>query len=130
MYMTILGIVYLFMGNWYLLVYFVLVGAVCEAILWKSGSCRNPRRVSATWTVAGFLYNGINILSIWFFWDTYYRFAVSSGMEQSYIDSYRYYFTSPEWLVFILLFTTGCAFAGSLIGGRLLKKHFKKAGIL
>lgn len=129
-YMTILGVIYLLMGNWYLSVYFVLVGAVCEAILWKSGSCRNLHRVTGAWTMASFLYNGINLLPLWFFWDTYYRFAVSSGMDQSYIDAYRHYFTSPGWLIFILLFTTACGFIGSLAGRRLLNKHFKKAGVL
>ena len=48
----------------------------------------------------------VNLLPIWFFWDTYYDFALASGMEQSYIDSYVRYYTSPGWLAFILLFTT------------------------
>ena len=86
-YMTILGIVFLIMGNWYL-------------------------------------------LPLWFFWDTYEAFAVSSGMEQSYIDSFIQYYSSPGWLVFIILFTTLCGFVGSLIGGRLINKHFRKAGVL
>ena len=42
--------------------------------------------------------SGVNLLPIWFFWDTYYDFALASGMEQSYIDSYVRYYTSPSWL--------------------------------
>ena len=57
-------------------------------------------------------------------------FAVSSGMEQSYIDSFVRYYSSPGWLIFIILFTTICGFIGSLTGGRLMDKHFKKAGAL
>ena len=36
-YMTILGVIFLLMGNWFLLPYYVLVGLLCEAILWKEG---------------------------------------------------------------------------------------------
>lgn len=72
----------------------------------------------------------MNLLPIWFFWDTYSEFAVASGMEQSYIDSYVRYYSSPGWVAFILVFATGCGFLGSLIGQKLIGKHFKKAGVL
>ena len=129
-YMTLLGIVFLMMGNWFLLPYFVGIGILCEIILWKAGSYQNPKRLTGAWTAASLLYNGVNLLPVWFFWDTYYTFAISSGMEQSYIDSYVHYYTAPGWIAFILMFTTACGFAGSLIGQRLIQKHFKKAGIL
>lgn len=129
-YMTILGVIFLLMGNWFLLPYYVLVGLLCEAILWKEGSCQKPKRLTAAWTVASLLYNGVNLLPIWFFWDTYYDFALASGMEQSYIDSYVRYYTSPGWLTFILLFTTLMGFLGCMVGSRLIRRHFQKAGIL
>ena len=72
----------------------------------------------------------VNLLPIWFFWDTYYDFALASGMEQSYIDSYVRYYTSPGWLAFILLFTTLMGFLGCMVGSRLIRRHFKKAGVL
>jgi len=129
-YMALLGIVFLLMGNWFLLPWFIGTGIICEAILWKSGSFENPKRLTAAWTTASLLYNGVNLLPIWFFWDTYYSFAIASGMEQSYIDSYAHYYTAPGWIAFILIFTTACGFIGSLIGQKLIKKHFKKAGVL
>ena len=67
--------IYLLMGNWYLLSYFVAIGMICEAILWKDCSERNPKQIIASWTVASLLYNGVNLLPIWFFWETYYSFA-------------------------------------------------------
>ena len=129
-YMTILGFIFLLMGNWFLLPYYVVVGLLCELILWKKGSAQNPNRLTASWTLASLLYNGVNILPIWFFWDTYYSFAVASGMEQSYIDSYVRYYTSPGWLVIILIFTTAMGFLGCLYGRRLISRHFRKAGVL
>ena len=128
-YMTILGIVFLIMGNWYLLPYYMVIGVICEVILWKNG-WESKKKMAAAWTVASLLYNGVNLLPLWFFWDTYEAFAVSSGMEQSYINSFVQYYSSPGWLIFIILFTTACGFIGSLIGGRLMDKHFKKAGVL
>lgn len=128
-YMTILGIVFLIMGNWYLLPYYMVIGAICEAILWKNG-WKSKKKMTAAWTIASLLYNGVNLLPLWFFWDTYEKFALSSGMEQSYIDSFVRYYSSPGWLIFIILFTTICGFIGSLTGGRLMDKHFKKAGAL
>ena len=101
-----------------------------EAILWKEGSCQKPKRLTAAWTAASLLYNGVNLLPIWFFWDTYYDFALASGMEQSYIDSYVRYYTSPSWLAFILLFTTLMGFLGCMVGSRLIRRHFQKAGVL
>ena len=65
-YMTILGVIFLLMGNWFLLPYYVLVGILCELILWKDGSCQKPKRLTAAWTVASLLYNGVNLLPIWF----------------------------------------------------------------
>jgi energy-coupling factor transporter transmembrane protein EcfT len=127
--MTLLGVVFLLMGNWFLLPWFVATGAICEAIMWKAGSFENPKRLTAAWTAASLLYNGVNILPIWFFWDSYYSFAIASGMEQGYIDSYTHYYGTPGWLVFIVLFTTACGFIGCLIGQKLIKKHFKKAGL-
>lgn len=130
LYMTLLGVAFLLMGNWFLLPWFVGVGFVCEAILWKRGSYENRARLTASWTAASLLYNGTNLLPIWFFWDTYYSFAVASGMEQGYIDAYVHYFTEPGWVAFIVVFTTLCGFVGALVGSRLAVKHFKKAGVL
>ena len=49
---------------------------------------------------------------------------------QSYIDSFVHYYTSAGWLAFIILFTMLGGFLGSLVGGKLVNKHFKKAGVL
>ena len=75
-------------------------------------------------------YNGGNLLPLLFFWDTFYEFAVTSGLDQSYIDSYIQYYTSPGWLIFIVSFSVICGFLGSILGSRLIGKHFKKAGVL
>ena len=117
-YMTLLGLVFLIMGNWFLLPWFIVVGILAELILWKGIT---PNRLTVSWTVSSLLYNGVHLLPIWFFWDTYYSFAVASGMEKSYIDAYVQYYTAPGWVVFILIFTMLCGFLGSLVGRKLIQ---------
>lgn len=129
-YLTMVGMVYLASGNWYLLPWYVLVGLICEAILWRGGSCQDSRKVIAACTVSGFLHQGTNLLPIVLFWDTYYAFSTSAGQDPTYVNDYLLYYTNPAWLAFILAFTLVCALSGGMIGGRLIQKHFQKAGVL
>ena len=87
----------------------------------ENDGCMDDLKPSVQWSQSS---------AIWFFWDTYEAFALSSGMEQSYIDSFVRYYTSAGWLAAIILFTVICGFLGSMIGGKLIQKHFKKAGVL
>ena len=129
-YLTMVGMVYLASGNWYLLPWYVLVGLICEAILWRGGSCQDPRKVIAVCTVSGFLHQGTNLLPIVLFWDTYYAFSTSAGQDPTYVNDYLLYYTNPAWLAFILAFTLVCALSGGVIGCRLIQKHFQKAVVL
>lgn len=74
-------------------------------------------------------YNGGNLLPLLFFWDTFYAFAVASGMDQSYIDSYIQYYTSRLADLYCI-FLCYLWLLGSILGSRLIGKHFKKAGVL
>lgn len=126
LYFALLGLAYLASGNWYLLPWYLLVGLLCEVILWR----QNRAKIIAACTVNGFLHQGANMLPVVFFWDTYYDFAVASGQDPSYIGDYLHYYTHPGWLIFVLLLTLLCAFGGGLIGSKLVGKHFQKAGLI
>jgi putative ECF transporter S component (TIGR02185 family) len=88
LYMSLLGVVFLIMGDWFLLPYFVAVGIVCELILRKNGSYENPKRLTAAWMAYSVLYIGVNILPLVFFWSDFEQNALASCMERAYIDSY------------------------------------------
>ena len=45
-YMTLLGIIFLIMGNWYLLPYYIVIDLICEVVLWKHGAYQNQRRLA------------------------------------------------------------------------------------
>ena len=128
-YMTILGLVFLIMGNWYLLPYYILVGVICEVILWKNG-WESKKKLTAAWTVSSLLYNGVNLLPIWFFWDTYEALPLQAAWANYIAAPLSAITPPPDGWRFIILFTTICGFLSSLIGGRLINKHFKKAGVL
>ncbi len=129
-YMLILGVVFLIMGDWFLLPYFAVVGLICEAILWKQGSYDNPWRITAAWTIYSVLYIGVNLLPMWFFWDSFHQNALASGMTQEYIDAYVRYYSQPGWLVAIVVITAVLGFLGCMVGRRMMQKHFKKVGVL
>lgn len=129
-YLTMVGFVFFLTGNWYLLPYFMAVGLISEIILWKYDVFQRPWRIVAAWAAISLLYHGANLLPIWFFWDTFFRFAMESGMEKAYVDTYVRYYTEPQWLIFILVFTVICGMAGALLGIRLTRKHFLKSGVL
>ncbi len=129
-YYSIVGIVYLIMGNWYLLPYMMIVGAILGLILLKEGSFNDSKKLSMAWITASLLQNGVNILPIVLFWNAWENFARQSGMSDEYIKAYAHYFTDAKWVIFIIIFTTLCGVIGSVFASKLLKKHFKKAGIL
>jgi energy-coupling factor transport system substrate-specific component len=129
-YLTLVGLTYLIMGDWFLLPYMVIVGILCEIILWKEGSYQNHRKISAAWMLQGLLYTGINLLPLWFFWDDFEKNVLASGMSQDYIDSYVGYYSQPAWIIAIALINLVCAALGCALAGTLMKKHFAKAGVL
>lgn len=129
-YMTMVGIAFLIMGNWFLLVWFMLIGVVCEMILWKPGANKDTAKVTISWLTYSELYLGVNILPILFFWDDFVSTATSMGMSQEYLDTFLGYYQSPAWLAFIIAITAILSFLGCFLGKKLINKHFIKAGIL
>jgi energy-coupling factor transport system substrate-specific component len=129
-YMTVLGLVFLLIGDWFLLPWFILIGVFCEMILLKQGSYENPKKVTAAWLTYSALYIGVNLLPLWFFWETFETNAIQMGMSKEYIDSYISYYSNPAWVIGILFITVALGFVGSLIGKKMMNKHFKKAGLL
>ncbi len=129
-YLMMLGSLYFVMGHWSTILWFVFIGILCEIILWKADSCQNFKKVAAAWVTQSVLYIGVNVLSVVAFWDDYMLTAQSQGMSSEYVNAYSSYYRDPFWLVIIVLSTGVCAFLGSLLGKRILKKHFVKAGVL
>jgi energy-coupling factor transport system substrate-specific component len=129
-YLTMTGLMYLIMGDWFLLPYLVVVGVLCELILWKEGSYQDYRKIAASWILQGVLYTGINLLPLWFFWEDFEKNALAGGMSQDYIDSYAAYYSRPLWVAAVVLINLIGALLGCLLARALMKKHFARAGVL
>lgn len=129
-YMTMLGIVFLIMGDWFLVPWFMILGILCSIILWKPDSCKNAKKVSAAWLVYSVLYLGVNVFPLLFFWDSFQSNALAMGMSQEYINAYVSYYENPLWVLCIIAITLVLGFLGCLVGQKLITKHFKKAGVL
>ncbi|MFI3202167.1 MAG: MptD family putative ECF transporter S component [Eubacteriales bacterium] len=129
-YSLMLGSLYFFMGHWSTIFWFLFIGIVSEAILWKEDSCLDGKKITLAWILQAVLHIGVNVLSLIAFWDDYVITAQSQGMELDYINAYASYYQSPMWLSIIIVLTTVGAYVGTIMGRKMLKKHFEKAGVL
>ncbi|MBU3186318.1 MptD family putative ECF transporter S component [Clostridium estertheticum] len=68
-------------------------------------------------------------LPIWLFGDSFFNSIVEQGMSASYVEGLKIY-TSIGMLAAMIISTVILALIGGLIGRSMLKKHFKKAGIV
>ena len=51
-------------------------------------------------------------------------------MGEEYVNAYLKYYGNAEWIVFIVALTAFAGFLGALVGKRLMRKHFLKAGVI
>ena len=65
----------------------------------------------------------------WYMQDFMVEFSLSSGMEQSWLDT-MVKLATPLNFVIMVLTTLVCAYIGTLFAKLMFKKHFKKAGIV
>jgi len=126
-YKAILALLYLMMGYWFISVYLILVGLVCEIILYKR---QIDKGIVMAWTFFSLAFVGTSMLPIWIMWDDYVKASLKGGMTMEYINSYKAYYTDPKWVIFIFIFAAIGGLAGSYYGNKLTKNHFNKAGVL
>ncbi|GMQ56307.1 MptD family putative ECF transporter S component [Vallitalea sediminicola] len=126
-YSIILALVYLMMGYWFISIYLILVGLICELILYRRLS---DKQIIKTWTFFSAAFVGTSILPILVMWDNYVKASVQGGMSMEYINNYKCYYTNPKWLIIIFAFAAMGGFLGSYYGTKLSKRHFDKAGVL
>ena len=119
-------------GNyWYMVPFYLLMGVVVDLIMLKPAWRTSPWRIIAGWTVYSALYVGSSLIPVFMNLEAYLAEATAGrALDQSYADAYVMYFTSPEWIVAIVLITAAGGFLGGLLGKKLMKKHFAKTGAI
>ncbi|MCW4018163.1 MAG: MptD family putative ECF transporter S component [Candidatus Bathyarchaeota archaeon] len=127
--MIIFSLFYVVMGYVYMLPFGIVTGLLCEAVLWKRGAYRNFWYNVAGFSVFSILgYVVCSVLPIYIFGTEYYL-EMQSGINPA-AAVYIQYALSPLWMAVAVITTFVMAFIGCLIGQRMLRKHFMKAGLI
>lgn len=71
-----------------------------------------------------------NAVPIWAAWDSYVAQASASGFSQEVFDMQINMLSNPLNMVFACVITLVLAVLGCMFGNRILRRHFKKAGIV
>ena len=81
--------------------------------------------------VTGILVGGVLFVlgMLWFDRDAYVQYLVDKGTEQTYMDTMVS--TAQNWMLpAMIIGVLICAAISGLVGQKLLKKHFEKAGVV
>lgn len=127
---TVLGLIFAILGTVHMLPYAIITGIICEAVMWKRGSYRNFWHNTAGYTVFSVLfYVSSSYVPVYIFGSEYYvEHMVSNNAEAANIQA-QFAF-QPIWVAVAVVTAVAAALIGCLIGRRLLKKHFIKAGLI
>ena len=117
-------------GYLFLLPYFVGVAAICELAMIGKNTYRNPLRNTIGWSSWGLGMIIGNAVPIWAAWDSYVAQASASGFSQEVFDMQINMLSNPLNMVFACVITLVLAVLGCMFGNRILRRHFKKAGIV
>ncbi len=126
----IYGLITAAVGYVIMLPYFIGVAIVCELAMLGKDAYRNPIRNMIGWSIYGAsMFLGIAI-PCWVAWESFQRQALESGFAASTLEMQYKVVTTPSLLLLGEVITITLAALGILFAQKILKKHFKKAGIL
>ncbi|NEZ47268.1 Trep_Strep domain-containing protein [Clostridium niameyense] len=127
---TVYGIINGVMGYTFMTLYFVIVGIIAELAMLGKDTYRNPLRNMIGWDIYSIgMVVGI-AMPIWAAWDSYKKMALSGGFSLETLKMQYNMVTRPELMLVAIIVTVILSSLGILFGQKLLKKHFKKAGIV
>lgn len=90
----------------------------------------NPLRNTIGWSIWGLGMVIGNAVPIWAAWDSYVEQASASGFSQEVFDMQINMLSSPWHMLLACAITLVLAVLGCLFGNRILRRHFKKAGVV
>lgn len=123
---SVLGLLYFIVGyGWQTFVGSVIIGILADWIT-KLGEYRSKRCyvlgycIFSLWTITTYI-------SIWMSGDAYFK-ELSKSMGQNFADEFQKLL--PVWSVFpLILLTFFAAWIGTIIGRKMMKKHFERIGV-
>ncbi len=123
---VIMGVVMLLTGMGYYCLITGLVAALIADFIAKSGSYVGAKKSVLASGVFSLWYIG-NYLAVFITREAHYQHVIE-GYGKAYADTYMSFY--PNWMLPVLLiFCFISGIVGGILGKKILKKHFKKAGI-
>lgn len=127
---SVYGLITAAMGYVFMLPYFLGVALICELAMIGNDTYRNPKRNMIGWSLYGLgMFMGIGV-PIWVAWESYQKQALAGGFSPNTLKMQYNLVYSPKLLILGAVITIALSALGIIFGQKLLKKHFKKAGIL
>ncbi len=118
------------MGYAFMVPYFVAVAVISELTMIGKDTYRNPIRNMIGWSTYGIgMLLGIGV-PCWVAWESYQEQAVASGFADATVKLQYDMVSSPRLMLVGVIVTVILSALGVLFAQKILKKHFKKAGIL
>ena len=127
---TIASILFTVLGNYlYLIPFYVVGGIILDLIFLRAPEHRqNSWWITATWTVFSGLYLLSTMIPFMGNLQKYIDDVVAArGFTQEWVDTFLKYYSNPAWVFGIFIATMIAGFLGSLIGRKLMAKHFSRA---
>lgn len=126
----IYGLITAAMGYVFMLPYFIGLAILCEIVMIGKDTYINPIRNMIGWSVYGAgMFMGIGV-PCWIAWESYQKQALESGFADKTLTLQYNLVSSPKLLLLGVTITVILSALGVLFAQKILKKHFKKAGIL
>ena len=126
----IYGLITAAMGYVFMLPYFIGLAILCEIVMIGKDTYINPIRNMIGWSVYGAgMFTGIGV-PCWIAWESYQKQALESGFADKTLTLQYNLVSSPKLLLLGVTITVILSALGVLFAQKILKKHFKKAGIL
>ncbi len=124
------GLITAAVGYLFMLPYFIGLGIVCELAMLGKNAYRTPLRNMIGWSLYGAgMFFGIAI-PCWVAWESFQKQALEGGFAASTLDMQYKVVTTPSLMLLGVVITVVLAALGILFAQKILKKHFKKAGIV
>ena len=125
---TVIGL-FLFVSGHF--VVSLIIGVACSVaadLIAKAGNYKNKTGLLVSYIVFSYGLTG-PVLPLWLMKDAYVESLLAKGKDASYIDGvFAHINTTTLWIC--IAATLVLAIIGGLFGQKMMKKHFKKAGII
>lgn len=124
------GILMALSGYVFMLPYFVLVALVCELAMLGKNTYTHPIRNAIGWSIYGIGMMIGNAIPVWVAWEAFMEKASGDGFSDELFTMEYNMFTNPLLMILACVITTVLSILGCVLGNRILRRHFKKAGVI